>query len=339
MQSRLSLNSRDNLIAVFSFIPLFIVSAFRGNSVGTDTSNYIKGFRIIADKEISAALSEIRWEDGYVYLNKLVSLFTKNGQGIIIVTSFITLFGLFYVIKKYSKNVLFSIYLFIFFYYYFITFNLVRQYLAIGVLMFAYDQMIKRNFIKYVLLVLAAASFHQLAILLLPLYFLYGIRLNIKKLLIITLSFSLIIILIDKVMALGFELFPMYTMYFNTKYMQEGGMLTTVISGAVSLFALFIKLTSDTDEEYDFLMVLVLMSLLSSALSMKITLFNRLTYYFNIYYILFIPKALSLVKDVRLRSVYYMTIISTTFIYFNVRFLENWHRVVPYTLYINNYFR
>jgi len=205
--------------------------------------------------------------------------------------------------------------------------------------MFAYDQMIKRNFIKYVLLVLAAASFHQLAILLLPLYFLYGIRLNIKKLLIITLSFSLIIILIDKVMALGFELFPMYTMYFNTKYMQEGGMLTTVISGAVSLFALFIKLTSDTDEEYDFLMVLVLMSLLSSALSMKITLFNRLTYYFNIYYILFIPKALSLVKDVRLRSVYYMTIISTTFIYFNVRFLENWHRVVPYTLYINNYFR
>jgi len=181
---------KQNLYIFISFIVLFIISAFRDKSVGTDSLSYE---RIFSNIERG---NEVRHEIGWQVLNKLIVFFGGSYETLIIVTSLLVLLPVFFVAKKYSKNPMLTIFLFYSLYLYLQSFNIVRQTIAISISLLAIYYLLNNKKILFYALILIASTFHLSALILLPLAFLHRLpNTNI---------FYILAILLSIVLGLGF---------------------------------------------------------------------------------------------------------------------------------------
>ena len=117
-------------------------------------------------------------ELGYVYFNVLLSYFTANRYIFIFIVTLI-IYVLYYVnIRRYSADYRVAILLF-FGLLFFFTFTYLRQMICVGIAGLSLKFIYERKLWKFVFVVLIAASFHNSALILLPVYFIpikkYGI--------------------------------------------------------------------------------------------------------------------------------------------------------------------
>lgn len=110
-------------------LALFIISAFRDFSVGTDTIHYVDIFENISLKG-RYKVFEFVW----YYLNLFIYESGGNVRYVLIITSAIIVFCIYKGITKASSNYLLSITLFVVFYYFFESMNITRQYLALSII-------------------------------------------------------------------------------------------------------------------------------------------------------------------------------------------------------------
>ena len=109
-------------------------------------------------------------EIGYVYYNIILSFMTANRYIFILFVTF-TIYILYYFsIKTYSVNYPFAVMLFMGLMFFF-TFTYFRQILGVGIGWLTLQYIYKRKLYKFLACLLLAASFHNSAIVLLPLYF------------------------------------------------------------------------------------------------------------------------------------------------------------------------
>ena len=115
------------IFLVLSFLLPFLISAFRGIKVGTDTSKtYVEIY--------NAVINKIPVRDfGFGFLTKISIILFKNFQGILIVTSFIFMFLSYYSIIKYSNKPVLSLILFFTTNVYFVSMNMIRQSIATAI--------------------------------------------------------------------------------------------------------------------------------------------------------------------------------------------------------------
>ena len=165
------------LIIVFGF--LGIVHVFKNTHSIPDVDLYIDGFKEISQCNLKTLLTEnlvtLKAEKGYILLNKLILIFTNNPFGLVLITSLIILSGYFYSIRKYSPLIALSILLYIMGPYV-QSIYVLRQHIAMSILLFTYPFIINRQLYKFLIVVLLAFSIHQSAIVFLPVYFIYGIK-------------------------------------------------------------------------------------------------------------------------------------------------------------------
>ena len=110
-------------------------------------------------------------EIGYFLLNRIVYLLHGNYYVLIFITSVITNVFFYFGILRYKDkiNVTFSYYLF-FMLYYQRSFNLIRQFLALSIIFWAFkflDDDVDKGLIKYIIIVLISSSIHTTSLLLL----------------------------------------------------------------------------------------------------------------------------------------------------------------------------
>ncbi len=110
------------------------------------------------------------WEILFRLLLYFIRFFTDNPQIMRIIIAFLTLIGPFMFIKKYSKNYLLTIIMFIALGSFYMNFYILRQAIAISIFLFAFQFITDRKLIKYCLSIVIAALFHKTAIILLVLY-------------------------------------------------------------------------------------------------------------------------------------------------------------------------
>ena len=109
-------------------------------------------------------------EIGYIYYNIILSYLTANRYIFILLVTF-TIYILYYFsIKSYCVNYPFAAMLFMGLMFFF-TFTYLRQMLGVGIGWLALQYIYKRKLYKFLACMLLAASFHNSAIVLLPLYF------------------------------------------------------------------------------------------------------------------------------------------------------------------------
>ena len=178
-------NREYYLILSFSLLAIFVgVSDMLG---GYDRYIYGELFDDIADitrvhgKYNNALIFKVfPKEIGYIIYNILISYITSNRYIFILLITF-TIYLLYYFsLRKYCSNYPFALMLFMGLVFFF-TFTYLRQMIGVGIAWLSIHYIYKRKLYKFLICILIATSFHNSAIILLPLYFIPVKKFKVKN--------------------------------------------------------------------------------------------------------------------------------------------------------------
>ena len=179
---------------------LWFFMAMRHISVGVDTKYYCYVFTQFADIPLSKVFTAVTYateseawafdfEPGYRLMNKIISFFFVSPQTITIVNSTLIMVLLYRLIRKDSPNYLLSIWLYITLGIYQTEMNVTRNAIAILMVYNGFGYLRRRQFWKYLLVCVAASTFHVATLALIPVYWLvHQVKLSPRQCLILILA-------------------------------------------------------------------------------------------------------------------------------------------------------
>lgn len=313
---------KDKLFLGVSFFILSFISAFRGNEVGTDTDSYIDIFMFYV-----IGASDPHTETGFALLNQFISYISDTPQAIIIATSILINLGFMHFIYRNSKNIWLSVYLYITLFYYFFSFNLVRQFIAMSIILFAWNFLKKGKIIRFILIVLIASTFHTTALISLLLIFVYLGRKSTKLITLITISTVVAIFSTNAIFNFIVQLFPRYYGYYDASNQDTGGIMPIVLYSVIFI-SLYLTREKQNNEHNLMLNIAAICAALS-VLNYFHYLFYRPAFYFNVFAIILIPFIATRFKGKdHLIAIY--IICSLGMLYMIYYLLLGWHDVTPY---------
>lgn len=173
------------LIAILAVLPLIYFAWNREQYFG-DTNAYFRMFdQIPGDfSQIGSYLQQNPKDPGFTIFMVLFKTIGLDARGIFLIIALIQGLSLAYVYRKYSSDYFFSILLFFLSTdYYSWMQNGIRQYMAVSIIFAATPLILNKKYVPSILVILFAASFHQSALLMIPVIFLVqGEALNQKML-------------------------------------------------------------------------------------------------------------------------------------------------------------
>lgn len=161
------------------WVPLVALSLFAGMRsyrVGTDSGSYTRDFRTNLDV-YNFEFNELV-EPGYQALEYGLLKITHNYFWLFFITALIVVYCYLSIIKKYSVNYLFSVFLFITLGVYTFFFNGLRQGLAMAIFALALPYLLEKRLVPYLLICFLASLFHTTALFMIPFYFLVNLRIK-----------------------------------------------------------------------------------------------------------------------------------------------------------------
>ncbi len=168
-----------NVLILFAILLPAIIAGGRANTIGTDIKSYAEPLQRFANLNSNFAdfinFQGIlnngqpfqRFEKGYVTLIYLSSRVTPKLWFNFFVTELIILVCVVLGMIKFSRirNISLCIGIFIFFtFFYNMSFNLIRQSLAMFILFYGFSYLVKKEWIKYIITIFVASLFHSSAI-------------------------------------------------------------------------------------------------------------------------------------------------------------------------------
>lgn len=174
-------NGKEMFLLV-SFFILFLFSALRSELVGTDLIRYKEHFLSYDNNSLRNFFQPGHFEYGYTIYSRLIYNITNgNFRILLVITSFISLFGVYKFIKENSKDYLLSVMLYFCLGYYTFTFSGLRQSIALSICLLSIKYIKNKKLFKFVLTVLLASLFHTTSLIFLPAYFISRIKLGKKS--------------------------------------------------------------------------------------------------------------------------------------------------------------
>lgn len=281
--------------------PLAMLLGFRTVNIGTDTSYtyypyYYLGYCIKGTKYDGI-------EYGFYYLFKLCFYLTGSFNGCLFIIGYITVYlyllAIYKISTKSTSILSFVVYISL---YYMFEYNIMRQALAMGIILNGLNDLMNTNTKKFVLLVIIASLFHTSALAcLLILFFYYTQDLaKIYKIIIFFGVFVGLIFLSDFISSLGtlsvFEKFSTnYSSYGNLKFSISN--FIRAFKGLVfDIPLLFIFLNAKNslyDEKNYYVSEMMLVTMVGLWLCVpENVVLMRLTYYFELAYFFCLPSVL-----------------------------------------------
>lgn len=323
----ISQRQKDKAFLFISFFILTFFSAFRGKEVGTDTDAYMDIFL-----KYVYGYSDPHSEVGYSLFNQFLSYISTNPQAIIIASSIIINLGFMHFIYHNSKNAWISVYIYVTLFYYFYSFNAMRQFIAISIVLFAWNFLKNGKIIRFILIVLLASTFHTTALISFLLIFVYLWRRSIKLIPFIVLSTVVAVFGTSAIFNFVADFFPRYAIYSETAGERGLGGIMPVILYFTIFIALYI-LREKGDQEYNMILNIAAICAAFGILSYFNFLFYRPAFFFNVFSIIFIPHIASRFKVKEYPIAVY--IISSLGMLYMIYYLAiGWHDVTPYKVFL-----
>lgn len=302
-----STKDTKKVYAFFSFLLLFLIMGFRDPSVGTDIQAYLYRYNyetpnlktFISEFNLISFFTE---EGGFKLLNSILKTLRFNDLHYVMFYSlvFSLSFVLFY--YKYSKNVFISILLYITIGNFAMSMTGLRQTMAIIIVLYSFKYITERKFLKFLLLVIMASTFHLSVLICIPIYFLFGANLK-KKDVIFIFCIVLCLIPLNKIfyryLTSVVSLFPKYQIYIGFPYKLNP--LVVLVALSINLFPiLFWNIFDDINiQEKKVISFLFICSSLYSVfniIAMNDVMINRLSFYFKPFNELMIPFVLYYIR-------------------------------------------
>jgi len=156
-----------------SFLVLFALSSLRFD-VGYDYYNYVSSFKEMYYHTLNNIQTKKFFE--YSLYDLTCFLFSFTRKGYIYVFSVYSFFTLFFIYKAllYKKILPLGLFFLISYNFLFISFDQIRQFLAISIFVYSVKFIEERSLKKYVLFIFIAALVHPSVLIVLPFYFIYN---------------------------------------------------------------------------------------------------------------------------------------------------------------------
>ena len=315
---------------------LWIISAFR-YGVGTDFFNYYNSINQLDIKNVK----------NFEYVFYFIKVFSKNiadnGQFFIALTAFLTIFYLCLAIYKLSPYPEMSIMVFLGLGHYFSSFNVMRQYLAISLILYALSLFYSGKKKRSIFFLILPVFIHFSSIIFVVFFVLVNL---IKKRKAIYYLFIFLTIFISLLFYLQPNLFYKYIfildyeVYLDSKYSVTGSnIIWVVIETCIFLFYCTFNYHSKSFYNENILYLSIPFSLLSIVFTffgLQGLIFNRIATYFNIFHIIFIPLTVENIRDTHLRRIVYALILIVSFVGMILYLGRNLSEVVPYQIFLRN---
>lgn len=331
----------NRLFVLIAMTSLIVVSGFRYKS-GTDFDTYTENFQYL-NMQTDTGVEENSDSDsqesdvGFDILCKMLYKINPNPQIMFFTTALVTNVLIVLTLMKYSKRFELSIWLYITTFVYYSTFNGLRQWMASAIVFAGTKYLLEeRNFKKYLLLVLFASSFHESVLVMIPIYFFIDSETFSKRNLLMVLGFtfavfaySLFLPILARVLE-GTQ-YAHYIQIFETDTNGINPLRLAVYFAPVGMAALFYnKLNPNKDRKFDRLLNLCVIGFLIMFMALRQVFFARLIFYFDVYYLLLIPRLLDIGDKSFKRLLYFSIAIGYfTFSYLLLITGEAW--IIPYT--------
>ncbi len=265
-------NKKYILFFLFSFLLLFILVAFRSNQVGTDYEFVGDAYsRVVNGTQTD---SDISWFG-------------------------LPLFFLYKAILKNSSNPAISLFLMISFCLYYQMFNQSRQMLAIVIVLYSYTYLKERKFWKYFLTIFLAFMIHNSALVMLPVYFLFPIKVDKKVLWFYILSSIALFLSFDLIEAI--IRLTSYSKYIDSIYnvaFSKTTILNTILRASFFLFSYFFySKAKGRIVENKRMVHYAGLCLLIQVASIRFYFLARLTTYFFIFYLFIFADIYQYIKE------------------------------------------
>lgn len=188
----------------FLIFLILIIPAVLRQETGNDYLRYVEFFHL------ASIDAYVPTEEGFNFLVKLIYGLCgyENYLLVFAVFAILTIALMLTAMKQQSEDFLFSFFLFMMFGYYFQSFNTMRYYFALSLVMVSVTYFIRRNYPAFVLLVLTASLFHKSALIVLLLYPLCAHRYRKGEVILIFALGAGVMVFQDEVMELLLLLYP-----------------------------------------------------------------------------------------------------------------------------------
>lgn len=174
------------------------------------------------------------------------------------------------------------------------SFFVLRQHLAIAIMLFAYPYIISRDWRRFSLLMLLALSFHLTAVVFLPVYFVYGIDDKGKLNLFFVLMFFLVYFSFIFVFGFIASHFAGYESYVDI----DDGNITTLIIAVCYLvsYIFFLRQDAYADGINRLVLILLVLNCIVMSAGYTLAIVSRLMMYYSVVNILSVPITMSYIK-------------------------------------------
>ena len=156
---------------------LTVISGARGFVVSYDGTTYAMVFRYFKVMPwIAPQKYDYYMEYGFYFLCKVIAVCGGTARTMFWITSAFVVFSVCCFLYQNTEQVLPATIVLLSFPYLYTSFDLIRYYLAISVILLGYEFVKKRKFVPYCCMIIIACLFHKTAILFLLLYFLQKVK-------------------------------------------------------------------------------------------------------------------------------------------------------------------
>ncbi len=293
------------------FLILFALSAARIN-VGNDYAKYVEFMHLVNCD------SYVPTEIGFNLVVKIlygISGF-ENFLLVFAFYAFVTVFFFLLAMYEGSDDFPLTFFLFMALGYYFQTFSTVRYYLALAIALYAMKFVLRRQWGRFLILVLLGSAFHKSLLVVIPLYILASLPWKKWQLALAALFCSTFLFLQDFYLKVVVFLYPTYE---DTEYLEGGTSYINILRCiAVLVFAGIVLLMQkrDADRRFWFYFYLNLGALALYVFCSFLPIISRIGYYLTVSQILFLPMLLGQIEDKRWRKVFRLGVILAAMLYF-----------------------
>ncbi|WP_404405993.1 EpsG family protein [Jeotgalibacillus malaysiensis] len=297
---------------VLAGLLLGVVSGLRSN-IG-DTHNYVN---IYTAQDFTWDYILENKDPGFGVLQRYLKMISDDPQIMIFTTGVITNILIVLILLKYSKKIELSLFVYITGGFYLVSMNGIRQTLAAAIAFVATKFLLERKFVPYASIIVLASFFHQSVLIMIPIYFIVGVKAWSKS------TIGLIILAIGIV--IGFDLFTSVlfsaiedTQYAAYKDFDEGGANVLRVAAALPpLMVAFLgrgKLRRIMPHS-DVFINMTILSIVFLIVSTQSWIFARFSLYFMLYQLVLISWIIELFRRKDQKFIYY-AMVGCYFLYY-----------------------
>lgn len=185
---------------IWALVPVFILIAFKAETVGTDTISYLSSYKSARDFGMDS-LSDFgfdRIEPGYTLLLWILARIHADEQFLSVITGLIVAYSLYKYIWQNASNRCMALYLFVTMGFFQFAMSGIRQTIAICISMLAYKYIKERKLFYFLGAIALASTFHKSVVVFLPIYYFANMEITRKKIAIMFTSMLILLFVAEK---------------------------------------------------------------------------------------------------------------------------------------------